>query len=155
MRQVVGTMRVAEVQVVAVRRERRGVDLPGVLVLDPADSITATPPSLDVGEFLETQRLCLRVVLPPLRKGLLVEPDVLRGPAVLEEEQVGGDEGVGPKTPLGSRTTVCRLKSVSSFFLIRAGAPSLAKRTPLGTTIPHRPFLFSCLLYTSDAADDL
>jgi hypothetical protein len=81
-------MRVAEVEVEAIFRERRGVDLPGVLVLDPADSITATPPSLDVGEFLETEWLCLRVVLPPFREGLLVEPDVLRGSAVLEEEQV-------------------------------------------------------------------
>ncbi len=99
-------MRVAEVQVVAVLRERRGIDLPGVLVLDAADSITATPPSLDLGEFLETHRLCLRVVLPPLRKWLLVEPDVLRGRAVFEESRLEGMRVYGAKTPLGSRTTV-------------------------------------------------
>ena len=44
----------------------------------------------------------------------------------------------GAKTPSGSRTTVCRLHSFSSCFLMRAPTPS-PNRTLFGTTMPQRP----------------
>ena len=44
----------------------------------------------------------------------------------------------GAKTPLGSRTIVCRLNAVTSSSLIRAATPP-AKSVPFGATTPARP----------------
>ena len=60
------------------------------------------------------------------------------GPLRSKKRMFVGIEVYGAKTPLGRRTTVCRLKLVISSCLIRPQTPS-PKRVPLGTTTAARP----------------
>ena len=54
----------------------------------------------------------------------------------------------GAKTLCGIRTTVCRLKSESSFFLIATFALSVPKRKPSGRITAALPFFFSLYMMT-------
>ncbi len=93
-RQVVGAIRVLEVEVVAVGFDGGHGNPPGILGILPALAGLATPPCLAVGELLEAQRLGLGVVLPSFGDRDLVEPDLPGAAGLLEEHQVGGDRRV-------------------------------------------------------------
>ncbi len=92
--QVVGPVRVLEVEVVAVLFDGGDGYPPGILGLLPAFAGLAAPPCLAVGELFEAQRLGLGVILPPFGDRDLVEPDLPGAAGLLEEHQVGRDRRV-------------------------------------------------------------
>ncbi len=110
----------------AVRARRRGHA--GRLILG-----TAGPPCHKRGELLELDGRRLGVVLPALGQRLLVIPDLARRAGAVEEQDVRRDAVYGANTPLGSRTMVWRLNSLSSSSLMRAHTPS-PNSVPFGTT---------------------
>ena len=88
--------RVLDVEVAAVRQDRRSGDLPSPLVL-----LAVVPPCQAVRELLELDRRGLGVVLAPLGQRLLVVPDVSRRAGAVEEEQVRRDARVGREDAVG------------------------------------------------------
>ena len=99
---VVGNgVRVLDVEIVAARLHFLGRDLPGNSVFHSPLALPPAPP-VDAGlEMLEADRLGHRVGFLALGHAVLVEPDVLCRLALLEEQQVGADGGVGLEDAVG------------------------------------------------------
>src|SRR6185312_6126674 len=96
-------VRIFLVQVVAGRLDLLDADLPGALVFHTAckSVLLSSPPSLLGIELFNADRLGLVVVLHARRVRVLVVPDMLRGLALGEEQQIRLDAGVGAEHAVG------------------------------------------------------
>ena len=87
---------ILDVQIITVPCDLLRRNPPGPFALGPV-----LPPGQAVGELLELQGLGLGVLLPSLRQGQLIVPDLLGRPGAIEEEQIGGNIGIGCKDAVG------------------------------------------------------
>ena len=92
---------VLEVEVVAARLHLVRSHLPGNFVLHAAFALRSAPPIHAGFKVLDANGPGHRVGLLALGHTVLVEPDFLGGRALLKEQQVGADAGIGLEDAVG------------------------------------------------------
>ena len=118
--------RVLAVQVAAVGQQLRGRHLPGRFIFLPVG-----PPLDQGGEFLELDGGCFGVVLAAFGERLFVIPDLAGRAGAVEEQDVGGDAGVGGKDTVGQADDGVEVEFLEEFFL-DASADTIAKQGAIG-----------------------
>jgi len=89
------------------------------------------PPTDTISKFLKLDRLGLGIVLAPSGQGLFVIPDSLRRPRTVEEEQVGGNTGVGGKDAVGQAHDSVQVE-VPEQLRFDAGGHAVGKERAIG-----------------------
>ncbi len=117
---------VLDVEVAAVGQDVAGVDAPGVVVL-----FAVVPPGEAILELFVLHGLGFGVVLAPVGQRLFVVPDPLCGAGAIEEEQVGGDAGVGGEDAVGQAHDGVQVELFQQ-FLFDAGAHAVAEEGAVG-----------------------
>ncbi len=87
-----------------------------------------------VGEVFDLKGFRLRKVLSPFREWKLVEPDMLRSFAPIEEQQVCRNRGVGSEHAVGQSHDGVQVKVLEQLFL-DASADAVAEECAIGDTI--------------------
>lgn len=126
---------VLDVQVVAGIDNSLRRHPPGSLILLPI-----VPPRQAAGKLLELDRLGLGVVLPAFRQGLFVVPDLPGRPSTVEEEEVGGDAGIGGEDPVGEADDGVEVELLEE-LLLNPGADAVAEQGAIGDDHPGPPRL--------------
>ena len=110
-------VRVLEVEVVAAGLHLVGRDLPGDFGFLAALALRPAPP-LDAGlQVLDADRLGHRVGFLAVGNAVLVEPDLLGRLALLEEQQIGADGGVGLEDAVGQADDGVQVALLHQVFL--------------------------------------
>ncbi len=124
-------VRVLDVEVVAARLDLAGRHLPGPLGLLPALARRPAPPVDAALQMLEADGPGHGIGLLALGHEMLVEPDIPGRLALLEEQQVGADGGVGPEDRVGQADDGVEVALLHQMFL-EPGLYSLAEQRSVG-----------------------
>ena len=124
---------VLDVEVVVARNDVGDRHLPGLFGLHArGKAVGLVAPPVDLGfEFLEAHGLGLVVALHAFGIGVLVVPDVLGGPALGEEQQVGLDAGVGIEHAVGQADDGVQV-ALFQQGLLEAGLHAFAEQKAIG-----------------------
>ena len=94
-------VRVLEVEVIAARLHLIGSDPPCDFIFHPAPSLRTAPPVNAWLQMLDSDGLGHRVGFLAVGHAVLVKPDFLGRLALLKEQQVGADAGIGLEDAIG------------------------------------------------------
>ncbi len=124
-------MGILAVEIVVALGQRLGADLPGIFGGLAPFTFRTAPPGLFPVELADGQRLGAGVGLVALRIGMLKKPDILGRPALLEEEDIGGDAGIRAENPFGQADDRVQVELFQQ-FAFEVGLGAFAKEEAVG-----------------------